>query len=213
MKVKFNEGVEISLPHLLEIKKHLKTLAHPIRLTLLSLLGAKSQTVGALEREAKLEQSICSQHLARLRRSGLVETSRSGKFVEYSINKKVYGALEDLVITVGKVRVFENTEVDADIKSALETFRILAHKERLEILAFIDKQGETTVNNIYRTLNLEQSHTSQVLALFRSVDLVKVKEVGKLKYYELDYCELSEIFQACNIFLQETNLEEAIPNR
>jgi DNA-binding transcriptional ArsR family regulator len=34
----------------------------------------------------KLEQSVASQHLAILRRAGIVTTQRDGKFIYYSVN-------------------------------------------------------------------------------------------------------------------------------
>jgi DNA-binding transcriptional ArsR family regulator len=35
----------------------------------------------------RLEQSVASQHLAILRRVGVVETTRQGKFIHYSLDK------------------------------------------------------------------------------------------------------------------------------
>jgi DNA-binding transcriptional ArsR family regulator len=35
-----------------------------------------------------LEQSVASQHLAILRKSGIVNTIRDGKFIHYSVNHK-----------------------------------------------------------------------------------------------------------------------------
>jgi DNA-binding transcriptional ArsR family regulator len=34
----------------------------------------------------RLEQSVASQHLAILRRAGIVSTTRDGKFIYYSVN-------------------------------------------------------------------------------------------------------------------------------
>lgn len=44
-------------------------------------------TVTEIYIKMRLEQSIASQHLAILRRSGVVITKRSGKFIYYSLNQ------------------------------------------------------------------------------------------------------------------------------
>jgi DNA-binding transcriptional ArsR family regulator len=42
----------------------------------------------------RLEQSVASQHLAILRRAGIVSTTRDGKFIHYSVN---YARLAEVV--------------------------------------------------------------------------------------------------------------------
>jgi DNA-binding transcriptional ArsR family regulator len=44
-------------------------------------------TVTDLYVKLRLEQSVASQHLAILRRVGVVETTRQGKFIHYSLDK------------------------------------------------------------------------------------------------------------------------------
>jgi DNA-binding transcriptional ArsR family regulator len=45
----------------------------------------------------RLEQSVASQHLAILRRAGIVATSRDGKFINYSVS---YTRLAEVVAFV-----------------------------------------------------------------------------------------------------------------
>ena len=49
----------------------------------------------------RLEQSVASQHLAILRRAGIVSTQRDGKFIYYTVNYKrideITSLVEDLV--------------------------------------------------------------------------------------------------------------------
>jgi DNA-binding transcriptional ArsR family regulator len=58
-------------------------------------------TVTEIYVKMRLEQSVASQHLALLRRSGVVVTERDGKFIFYSLDKNRIGEisqlLEDLV--------------------------------------------------------------------------------------------------------------------
>jgi len=63
----------------------LKALANDRRLMILCLLSMGERTVGQLEEEVGLRQSALSQHLARLRRDGLVKTRRESQNVHYSL--------------------------------------------------------------------------------------------------------------------------------
>jgi len=62
-----------------------RTLGHPARVRILQLLGEGERTVGALQAALELDSSGTSQHLAALRRQGLVATRREGTSVHYRI--------------------------------------------------------------------------------------------------------------------------------
>lgn len=55
-----------------------RALAHPARVRILELISEQERTVGELQAELGLDSSGTSQHLAALRRQGLVETRRQG---------------------------------------------------------------------------------------------------------------------------------------
>jgi DNA-binding transcriptional ArsR family regulator len=63
----------------------LKVLAHPHRLAIVCQLSEKSRSVGELADQLKIRDSTVSQHLALLRRDGLVAARRDGKTIWYSI--------------------------------------------------------------------------------------------------------------------------------
>jgi ArsR family transcriptional regulator, virulence genes transcriptional regulator len=63
----------------------LKALGNEHRLMILCLLLGGERTVGELVREVGLSQSALSQHLARLRRDGLVSTRRSAQTIYYAL--------------------------------------------------------------------------------------------------------------------------------
>lgn len=63
----------------------MKMLSNPARLLILCSLVDQERTAGELEGAAGLSQSAVSQHLARLRSEGLVETRRDGQRVIYSL--------------------------------------------------------------------------------------------------------------------------------
>jgi len=74
----------------LNVKKStlvLRALNHRLRQQMIQVLDAQGKmTVTELYVQLRLEQSVASQHLAILRRAGIVRTEREGKFVYYLID-------------------------------------------------------------------------------------------------------------------------------
>jgi DNA-binding transcriptional ArsR family regulator len=67
----------------------LRSLNHKLRQQILSLIDSEKKiTVTEIYVRLRLEQSVASQHLAILRRSGVVITQRDGKFIYYTVNHK-----------------------------------------------------------------------------------------------------------------------------
>jgi|EP01012_Entosiphon_sulcatum_P026245 DNA-binding transcriptional ArsR family regulator len=80
----------------------LRALNHKLRQQMIQLLDEKQKmTVTELYVQLRLEQSVASQHLAILRRAGMVITTREGKFIYYSVNHKrlaeIYSYVEQLL--------------------------------------------------------------------------------------------------------------------
>ena len=77
----------------------LKLLGHPDRLMVLCQLKTGEQSVGELSRNLGIKQSPLSQHLARMRHEGVVESRREAQTIYYSISgdkvTKVVGVLYD----------------------------------------------------------------------------------------------------------------------
>lgn len=67
--------------------KILRSIANERRLLIVCYLLEKERHVGELESLIGISQSALSQHLARLRRDGLVQTRREAQCVYYSIAK------------------------------------------------------------------------------------------------------------------------------
>lgn len=63
----------------------LKALGNERRLLILCHLAEGEKSVGELETLISLSQSALSQHLARLRRDGLVSTRRAAQTIYYSL--------------------------------------------------------------------------------------------------------------------------------
>jgi DNA-binding transcriptional ArsR family regulator len=64
----------------------LKAMGNERRLLILCQLAGGEKSVGQLEDAIDLSQSALSQHLARLRRDGLVTTRRKAQTIFYSID-------------------------------------------------------------------------------------------------------------------------------
>lgn len=79
----------------------LRAINHKLRKQIINLLEDNERlTVTEIYVKLRLEQSVASQHLAILRRAGVVKTTRDGKFIYYSLNKKrineIVGLVDDL---------------------------------------------------------------------------------------------------------------------
>lgn len=85
----------------LELRKAalvLRAVNHKLRQRIIDLLDEnKSMTVTDIYVKLRLEQSVASQHLAILRRAGVVRTDRQGKFIFYSLDKERLGQISSLV--------------------------------------------------------------------------------------------------------------------
>lgn len=71
--------------HAAEATRVLKALANESRLMILCNLAGGEMTVGQLNSIVPLSQSALSQHLALLRRDGLVTTRRDAQTIRYSL--------------------------------------------------------------------------------------------------------------------------------
>lgn len=81
----------------------LRSVNHHLRQKIIKFLDVTPQlTVTEIYMKLGLEQSVASQHLAILRRSGVVITKREGKFIFYSLNKarlkEIAGMVTNLIV-------------------------------------------------------------------------------------------------------------------
>jgi DNA-binding transcriptional ArsR family regulator len=76
----------------------LRAVNHKLRQKMVDLLEENGKmTVTELYIKLRLEQSVASQHLAILRRSGVVATERQGKYIFYSLDKDRLSQISRLV--------------------------------------------------------------------------------------------------------------------
>jgi len=76
----------------------LRAVNHNLRQKMIDLLEENGKmTVTEIYIKLRLEQSVASQHLAILRRAGVVATERHGKFIFYTINEERLSQISNLV--------------------------------------------------------------------------------------------------------------------
>lgn len=97
-----SEPIKIDFLHIKKSSLILRALNHKLRQQMIHLLDEhKKMTVTEIYIKLRLEQSVASQHLAILRRAGIVATKRDGKFIYYTVNypriKEVIRFVEDLI--------------------------------------------------------------------------------------------------------------------
>lgn len=78
-----------------------KALAHPVRLRILDLIGDREVPYGVLLDDAGVSKANLSQHLAVLRRAGVVSVRRDGVYVHYRLRfpeiKGLCSAMRDIL--------------------------------------------------------------------------------------------------------------------
>jgi DNA-binding transcriptional ArsR family regulator len=76
----------------------LRAINHKLRQRIIDLLEQhEKMTVTDIYIKMRLEQSVASQHLAILRRAGVLKTERQGKFIYYSVDKDRMEQISKLV--------------------------------------------------------------------------------------------------------------------
>lgn len=76
----------------------LRSINHKLRQQIIKIINENEKlTVTEIYVTLRLEQSVASQHLAILRKAGIVVTKRDGKFIYYAINKKKIEAIDEFV--------------------------------------------------------------------------------------------------------------------
>jgi DNA-binding transcriptional ArsR family regulator len=79
------------------------------------------------------------------------------------------------------------------VKKAALIFRAVNHPLRQHMLQLLHKNARMTVTDLYVKLRLEQSVTSQHLAILRQACFVNTERNGKHIFYSVNYQQLVKI--------------------
>jgi ArsR family transcriptional regulator len=79
-----------------------RTLGHPARLRVIGLVRDGEKTVGQLQAELGIDSSGASQHLAAMRRAGILEARKEGTSVHYSVrDPRIFQMMESARQVIG----------------------------------------------------------------------------------------------------------------
>jgi len=96
------ERVELDYENLRKVVSVLRAVNHRLRQEIIELLQGRDQiTVTDIYVQLRIEQSVASQHLAILRRAEIVNTTREGKYICYSLNKAKLAVISKLASKLG----------------------------------------------------------------------------------------------------------------
>ena len=93
-----NNALHINYYNIKKTALVLRSLNHKLRQQIIKIIYENDKlAVTEIYVQLRLEQSVASQHLAILRRAGIVSTKREGKFIYYTINKQRVKAIDEFV--------------------------------------------------------------------------------------------------------------------
>jgi DNA-binding transcriptional ArsR family regulator len=93
-----NRAVELDYSELRRAVLVLRAVNHKLRQSIIDLLEETPRmTVTEIYIKLRLEQSVASQHLAILRKAGVVVTNRDGKFIYYSLDHERINQISKLI--------------------------------------------------------------------------------------------------------------------
>ncbi|MFI5202959.1 MAG: ArsR/SmtB family transcription factor [Flavobacteriales bacterium] len=89
-------GEEREIRLLINAAEMMKAVAHPVRMQIISLLQKnKNLSVSRLQEILNIEQAIVSQHLAVMKKKGVLVCRREGKNAFYSIKNPLLTRIVD----------------------------------------------------------------------------------------------------------------------
>ena len=96
-----------------------------------------------------------------------------------------------------------------EIKMAALKYRAINHQLRQDMIHVIDKAGKITVTELYRKMGLEQSVTSQHLAILRRSGFVTAERSKRFIFYRVNYEAINFIEEESRKLLSQ--LWKALP--
>ena len=93
-----NGNIQLDYMELRKAVIVLRAINHKLRQQIIELLDDKERmAVTDIYVTLRIEQSVASQHLAILRRAGVVRTEREGKFIYYALDRERLAQIGKLV--------------------------------------------------------------------------------------------------------------------
>ncbi len=190
-----------------------KCLAHAHRLELLEQLAQGERTVEVLADRTRLSIANASQHLQQMRRAGLVENRRDGKFVHYRL---VDDSILHLLAALHRIAERNVAEVERIIRSYFHNRDSLEPISRAELLQR-SRAGEVTILDVRPEDEFALGHLPGAVNMplrkleMRLAELDPAQEI--VAYCRGPYCVLS--YEAVAMLraqgLRARRLEDGLP--
>jgi ArsR family transcriptional regulator len=145
-----------------------KAVAHEHRLELLEALAQGERSVETLASRTGLSVANASQHLQQMRRAGLIEARRAGKFVHYRMTDAAALDLLAALIRIGERHV---AEVGRIVQVYFQNRDAMEPVSRSELLASM-KRGDVQVLDVRPADEFAMAHVPGAL----NVPLDKLKK-------------------------------------
>jgi DNA-binding transcriptional ArsR family regulator len=92
------EKLELNIDQLEQAVSMLKAIAHPMRISIISLLeDGRRMTVTEIHEKLQIEQSTTSHHLGILKDKGVLSSKREGKNTLYFLRNENLGKILDCI--------------------------------------------------------------------------------------------------------------------
>lgn len=92
------EKLELNIDQLEQAVSMLKAIAHPMRISIISLLeDGRKMTVTEIHEKLQIEQSTTSHHLGILKDKGVLSSKREGKNTLYFLRNENLGKILDCI--------------------------------------------------------------------------------------------------------------------
>lgn len=168
-----------------------KAIGHEHRLELLEALAQGERSVETLADRTGLSIANASQHLQQMRRAGLIEARREGKFVYYRLSD---GAVLDLIASLTRIGERHVGEVGKIVRDYFQHRDAMEPVTRSELLARM-KKGDVQVLDVRPEDEFALGHVPGAI----NIPVVKLKkklsalDPGKeiVAYCRGPYCVLS----------------------
>jgi ArsR family transcriptional regulator len=190
-----------------------KAIGHEHRLELLEALAQGERSVETLANRTGLSIANASQHLQQMRRAGLIEARRDGKFVYYRLSDD---AVLDLVASLTRIGERHVAEVGKIVRDYFQNRDSMEPVTRAELLARI-KKGNVQVLDVRPVDEFALGHVSGAVnipldQLKRKLSMLDpCKEV--VAYCRGAYCVLSfeAVAQLRKLGFKARRLEDGLP--
>ncbi len=121
-----------------------KAVAHEHRLELLEALAQGERSVETLANRAGLSLANASQHLQQMRRAGVIEARRDGKFIYYRLSDP---AVLELIASLTRIGERHVAEVDKIVRNYFQSRDAMEPVSRAELLLRM-KKGDVQVLDV-----------------------------------------------------------------